>query len=180
MPSRLNTHTSRISDGVSDDPNRPPYIPRRSSKRKSQPVAADFPSARLSTVTGSPPPSPPKSRSLGQKHLTTSTSSRLPFGVRNSLSKSSHYSAGAESTASSTGAIGDEENQMPALGHGRNPSSALGHHAPDIKGDRPSSMGYVPQHRASDNIRNVVSGSHELAGRTAEFVGTPNPRPGPV
>jgi Transient receptor potential (TRP) ion channel/ML-like domain len=172
LPSRLNSRASRVSEGAYDSPSRPPYVPRRSSKRKSQ-QAADFPAARLSTVTASPPASPQKARSPGHKHLTSSTSSRLPFGVRNSLSKSSHYSTGADSTASSFGVMDDEENQVPSFSHARHSSSVLGAHAPDIKGDRPSSMGYVPQHRASDNIRRVDSGSPEFEGSTAEFVGNP-------
>ncbi len=173
LPSRINSRASRGSRDVADGQSRPPFIPRRSSKRKSQQIAADFPSARLSTVTASPPPSPQKARSPGRKHLTSSTSGRLPFGVRNSPSKSSRYSAGAESTASSIGPLGDEENQVPSFAHGRHSSSALGAHAPDITEDRPSSMGYVPQHRARDNIRKVDSGSPEFAGSTAEFVGNP-------
>jgi Transient receptor potential (TRP) ion channel/ML-like domain len=175
LPSRLNSRASRVSGGASDSPTRPPYVPRRSSKRKSQ-VAADFPAARLSTVTASPPASPQKARSPGHRHLTSSTSGRLPFGIRNSPSKSSHYSTGAESTASSFGVMGDEENQMPSYSHARHSSSVLGAHAPDIKGDRPSSMGYVPQHRARDNIRRVDSGSPEFEGSTAEFVGNPEQR----
>jgi Transient receptor potential (TRP) ion channel/ML-like domain len=173
LPSRINSRASRVSTRASDGQSRPPYIPRRSSKRKSQLSAADFPAARLSTVAASPPSSPQKPRNPGHKHLTSSTSGRLPFGLRNSPSKSSRYSAGAESTTSSMGVMGDEENQTPSLTHARHSSSALGAHAPDIKEDRPSSMGYVPQHRARDNIRNVDSGSPEFEGRTAEFVGAP-------
>lgn len=176
LPSRINSRASRVSSGPSDGQHRPPFIPRRSSKRKSQQIAADFPAERLSTVTASPPSSPPKSRSPGHKHLTSSTSGRLPFGVRNSPSKSSRYSAGAESTASSIGFVGDDENLPPSFTHTRHSSSALGALAPDIMEDRPSSMGYVPQHRASDNIRNVDSGSLEFEGSTAEFVGSLNQR----
>jgi hypothetical protein len=178
LPSRINSRASRVSAGVSDGQSRPPYVPRRSSKRRSQLPSADFPTARLSTVVASPPSSPQKARSPGNRHLTTSISGRLPFGVRNSPSKSSHYSAGAESTASSVGVLGDEENQVPSYTHVRNSSSALGAHAPDITEDRPSSMGYVPQHRASDNIRKVDSGSPEFEGSTAEFVGSPTQRIG--
>ena len=154
LPSRGNSRRSQVSGGAGAGPGRPPYIPRRSSKRKSSQAAADFPAAHLSTVTASPPSSPPKARSPGHKHLT----------------------AGAESAASSAGAIGDEENQAPSFSHGQNPSSALGAHAPDIREDRPSSMGYVPQHRASDNIRKIDSGSPEFASSTAEFVGSPTQR----
>ncbi|KAF7513925.1 hypothetical protein GJ744_006539 [Endocarpon pusillum] len=175
LPSRVNSRASRVSGSVSDGPPRAPYVPRRSSKRTSGHLTADFPAARLSTVAASPPSSPQKARGPGHKHLasTGSTSGRLPFGVRNSPSKSSRYSAGAESTASSIGPLGDEENQVPSFTHARHSSSALGAHAPDIKEDRPSSMGYVSQHRASDNIRKVDSGSSEFKGSTAEFVGTP-------
>jgi Transient receptor potential (TRP) ion channel/ML-like domain len=173
LPSRGNSRTSRVSVGAAAGSSRPPYIPRRSSKRKSSQFAFDLPAAHLSTVTASPPSSPPKARTPGHKYLTSSTSGRLPFEVRNSPSKSSRHSAGAESTASSIGVMGDEENQAPSSTHVKNSSSALGAHAPDIREDRPSSMGFVPQHRASDNIRKVDSGSPEFEGSTAEFVGSP-------
>lgn len=179
LPSRINSRTSQASKGATDSQSCAPYIPRRSSKRKSHPVAADFPASRLSPVTASPPSSPPKGRSAEHKHHAGSASGRLPFGLRNSLSKSSRYSAGADSTASSMGGLGDEENQAPSYVHARQSSSALGAHAPDIMEDRPSSMGYVAQYRARDNIRRVDSGSPEFKGSTAEFVGNPTLRARP-
>lgn len=177
LPSRINSRASQASQDTPDAHRRVPGVPRRSSKRKSHQLSADFPAARLSTVAASPPSSsPPKTRSAGHKHLTSSTSGRLPFEVRNSPSKTCRHSAGAESTASSIVAVGDEENQNPSFSHTRHSSSALGAHAPDIMEDRPSSMGYVPQHRARDNIRKVDSGWPELEGSTAEFVGNPSQR----
>ena len=180
LPSRMNSRASRILAGASDGKSRPPHVPRRSSKRMSHQSATDFPAARLSTVMASPPSSPQKAHSPGHKHVTSSTSGRLPFGVRNSASKSSRYSAGAESTTSSIGPMGDGENETPSYTHARHSSSALGAHAPDIMEDRPSSMGYVPQHRASDNIRKVDPGSPEFEGSTAEFVENPSRRAGTV
>lgn len=177
LPSRVNSRASKVSGAASDGHSRIPYIPRKSSKRKSQQlVVADFPAARLSTVTASPPSSPPKSHRSGHKHLNSSFSGRLPFEVRSSPSKASRRSAGAESAASSIGALVDEESRTPPFTHARQSSSVLGAHAPDITDDRPSSMGYVPQHRASDNIRKVDSGSPEFKGSTAEFVGSPTQR----
>ena len=179
LPSRANSRVSQVSGGAAARAGRAPYVPRKSSKRKSHPYAADFPAAHLSTVTASPPSSPQKALSPGHKHQTNSTSGRLPFAMLNSSSKSSRYSAGAESTASSFGAMGDEENQAPSFPQVRNSSSALGAHAPDITEDRPSSMGYVPQHRANDNIHQVDSSSPEFEGSIAEFVGSPTQRPRP-
>lgn len=177
LPSRVGSRASKVSRGVFKDAHGAPYVPRKSSKRHSQQLVADFPVARLSTVAGSPPSSPPssprKARSPGHRHLTSSISGRLPFGVGSSPSKSSRHSAGAESTASSIGVMADEETPLPSFSHVRQSTSALGSHAPDTMEDRPSSMGYVPQHRASDNIRKVDSGSPEFKGSTAEFVGNP-------
>jgi Transient receptor potential (TRP) ion channel/ML-like domain len=180
LPSRVNSRASRGSRDLQDSSSRPPYIPRKSSKRKSSQMSGDFPTARLATVPASPPVSPRKPRTPSHKYLTSSTSGRLPFGIRNSPSKSSRYSTGAESTASTINPLGDEENVAPSYSHTRHSSSALGAHAPDIREDRPSSMGYVPQHRASDNIRKVDSGSPEFEGSSAEFVENPTQRVRPL
>lgn len=167
MPSRLGSQTSHTSKR----PGRTPVLPRRSSKRASSqdPPAdsAEFTDSRLPTVHASPE---------GQKgrHLTPSTSGRLPFQPTASRTR---YSIGGESVTSSFHGDGDEENQTPTpyTHHGRSSSSALGALAPDLRGDRPSSVGYVQQHRASDNIHQSPE-SPEFAGASAEFLGQPSRR----
>jgi hypothetical protein len=181
LPDRANAHAQPQSGDGTRGSTQPPYIPRKSSKRFSQVATADFPTTRLSAVTTSSPPAPcppismasaPKQERFGHKHLSSSTSGRLPFGMVNSPSRTSRYPSGIESTASSIGGIGNEENFVVPFGHARHSSSALGPHAPDIVDDRPSSMGLVPQHRAGDSIRKIEVDSPQFEGSTAEFVGS--------
>jgi hypothetical protein len=82
-------------------------------------------------------------------------------------------STGAESIASSVLRMDDDaENQaLHYTYHDQQSSSALGAHAPDLRDDRPSSVGFVQQHRASDHIHHSPD-SPELAGSSAEFIGT--------
>jgi hypothetical protein len=167
MPSRLGSQTSHASKR----PGRTPLLPRRSSRKASSQDAAaesaDFSDSRLPTVSASPE---------GQKarHLTPSTSGRLPFQPTAGRTR---YSIGGESITSSFHGDGDEENHIPNpyIHHGRSSSSALGALAPDLRGDRPSSVGYVQQHRASDNIHQSPESS-EFAGASAEFLGQPSKR----
>jgi Transient receptor potential (TRP) ion channel/ML-like domain len=166
MPSRVGSHTSHASKR----PGRTPMFPRRSSRKASSQDAAaesaEFSDSRLPAVAASPEPSPQKSR-----QLTTSSSSRLPFQP---TAGHKRYSIGGESAISSHHGDGDEENQAPQpyTHHGRNSSSALGVHAADLRGDRPSSIGLVQQHRASDNIHYSPE-SPEFAGSSAEFLEQP-------
>lgn len=162
LPSRVGSRSSATYKSAAGEESNPPFIPRRSSKRKSQ-FPPDFPSARLAPVAGSPPNSGGKIWSPGHKQQSSSASSRLPFGTG---SRSNRYSTGAESLAE-----GDEDAHATPFFHG----SDHGRQAslsPNLMEDRPESMGYVAQHRASDNIRQV-SGFTELEGSSAEFVGGP-------
>lgn len=169
MPSRLGSQTSHTSKR----PGRLPMLAKRSSRRASSQDAAaqsaEFSDSRLPTVSGSPEPSPQKLR-----NPTPSASGRLPFQP---TSDRRRYSIGGESTTSSYHGDGDEENEVPKpyTHHGRSSSSALGVHAPDLRGDRPSSVGYVQQYRASDNIH-ISPESPEFAGTSAEFLGQPSSR----
>jgi hypothetical protein len=169
MPSRLGSQTSHTAKR----PGRTALLPRRSSRRASSqdPPAesAEFTDSRLPKVFASPE---------GQKtrHLTPSASGRLPFQPTAGRTR---YSIGGESTTSSFHGDGDEdeENQVPKpyTHHGRSSSSALGALAPDLRGDRPSSVGFVQQHRASDNIHQSPD-SPEFVGASAEFLGQPSRR----
>lgn len=174
MPSRVGSKASKASRERSLR-NAPPTVPRRSSKRQSLIGSGDFgsggfPAARLSTVAGSPPPSPQTPRRLpnhqhgSERHLNPTATGRLPFEPSKS--------AEAESATSSLTPVGDEENQPPESGrHARHSSSALGSLAPDIRSDRPSSVGYVAQHRAGENIHEASPDSPEFLGSSAEFIG---------
>ena len=100
-----------------------------------------------------------------------SPSGRIPFSeAQNTAPKDNRLSTGANSTVSSA-YPNEAENQTPVVtqndGHS---SSALGVHAPDLRDDRPSSMGFVQQHRASDHIHQSPE-SPEHAGSSAEFIG---------
>ena len=173
MPSRIGSRASKKSGGDRIRV-RPPTVPRRSSKRNSSLGSSGdfgpsaFPTARLSTVSASPPQSPQKPRKLynpddsSDRHLGPSTG-RLPFETSKST---------AASTTSSNTQAEVEESQPPrAPHHTRQSSSALGQLAPDIRGDRPSSFGYVPQHRASENIHEASPDSADIVESSAEFVG---------
>lgn len=177
MPSRIGSGSSKVSKRT----GRVPTVPRRSSRRaSSQDAAADaavFGDPRLSTVPASPPSSPNRARRQ-DRQLTSSNSGRFPFASDTayvSPAKSNRYSTGAESTTSSAMHVGgDEENETPAgyTHHPRHSSSVLGAHAPDLREDRPSSVGFVQQHRASDHIH-VSPESPEFTGSSAEFLGQP-------
>lgn len=166
MPSRVGSHTSHTSKR----PGRTPRLPRRSSRRASSQDAAaesaEFSDSRSPPVAASTENSPQKSR-----RLTPSSSGRLPF--QPAIGRKRH-SIGGESAVSSHHGDEDAENQalQPYAHHGRGSSSALGVHAADLRGDRPSSIGVVQQHRASDNIHYSPE-STEFAGTSAEFLGQP-------
>lgn len=172
MPSRVGSKASKVSRERSMR-NRPPTVPRRSSKRQSMGSgdfgAGGFPTARLSTVAASPPPSPQTPRKThdrldGPERRLAPSSGRLPFD--------SSKSTELESATSSLTPVGDDEYQAPEPSrHARHSSSALGSLAPDIRSDRPSSVGYVAQHRAGENIHEASPDSPEFLGSTAEFIG---------
>jgi Transient receptor potential (TRP) ion channel/ML-like domain len=157
LPSRIGSQASHVSKkGQRPRPGDiPPIptIPRKSSRRTSQdivlPGLTSFPQARLSTVAASPPTSPVQQR---DRQVTSSASGRIPFSTFHaSPSKNNHY--GADSPTSSFIHVGDEDNQAPGA-----------RYEYDSRDERPSSVGFVQQHRASDNIHY----SPNEVGRSAE------------
>jgi Transient receptor potential (TRP) ion channel/ML-like domain len=168
LPSRMGSETSKKSKKRQktrpEDVPAVPAVPRRSSRRNSSRDIADSPSriprTKLAPVEGSPNGQRGSNATLG--------SGRLPFASNQaSPSKPSRYSMGHESTTSDYMQPGDEENKPPGPSytqHLRHSSSALGDHA---VGDRPSSVGFVQQHRASDNIH-YSPDSPEFEGSIAE------------
>jgi len=115
-----------------------PSVPRKSSRRQSQSV--DFTPVVISHQHSS---------------QTSIDSSRLPFERSNSNKRQSTIS-----TKSSTATTEDPS-------HTRNSSSALGNFSADVRGDRPTSVGYVHHH----NIRTINPLENpEYLGSSAEVV----------
>jgi len=156
LPSRIGSQASRASNN--GQRSRPgdippiPKIPRKSSRRTSKdvviPGSTSFPQARLSTVAASPPTSPIQRR---DQQVISSASGRIPFSTFNASSLKNNHDP--DSTASSFIHAGDEENQLPGERYEH-----------DSRDDRPSSVGFVQQHRTSDNIHY----SPNEVGRSAE------------
>ena len=166
LPSRVGSEASKRyrkkqpvgGEGVPDVP----ALPRKSSRRNSSRDIAEPPMirAKLAPVPGSPNAQRGSTATVG--------SGRLPFSSNQaSPSKPNRYSMGHESTTSEYMQAGEDENMPPGPSytqHLRTSSSALGNHA---AADRPSSVGFVPQHRASDNIH-YSPDSPEFEGSIAE------------
>ncbi|ETN43141.1 uncharacterized protein HMPREF1541_02299 [Cyphellophora europaea CBS 101466] len=175
LPSRIGSEKSRKSRkgqrSTLEDVPAVPAIPRKSSRRHSSrdlaaPSASLTGPAELSSIQGSP------NQQRGSQ-ATMKSASRLPFtNVQASPSKVNRHSMGGDSVASDYMHVGDEENAAPVsyTQHLRQTSSALGSHAFD---DRPSSVGFVPQHRASDAIHHSPD-STEFEGSVAEVLGRPS------
>ena len=183
LPSRIASKASSKPSyaGSSRKVGRSPAVPRKSSRRQSSQGSADLArvrAPRLATVGSSPPSSPPRANiasrgpglPLDHRLEPSKNPSRLPFESKNSSTKSDRLSTGAESTNSSIVPGSSEETRGQGTAHIRHSSSVLGSLAPDIRNDRPSSMGYVQQHRASDAIHRASPDNQSFLGSTAELV----------
>jgi hypothetical protein len=147
-----------------------PAIPRKSSRRQSGGGSQD----RGMVTAALYPPGPVKQNKGASQ---TSNTNRIPFAnSQPSPARTKRYSTGAESATSSVLRDGDENIpiQHPSYtGQLRqSASSALGSHGADWRHDRPSNMGFVQQHRASDNIY-YSPDSAEYEGSAAEIHGRP-------
>ncbi|MCJ1383555.1 hypothetical protein MMC17_006669 [Xylographa soralifera] len=183
MPSRLASKaSSRASGRTGHEITEPtPTVPRRSSRRTSSyGKASDFDTkdkARLSAIASSPPGTPQRQSipSSWPLNPSGSISRRIPFGPDQTHSRSISESKFAEpSTFSNTDVSPGEESINSLGGHTRHSSSVLGRNATSVRGDRPQSLGYVQQHRASDNIHIVNPLDQPLSGSTAEVVEGPS------
>ena len=179
LPSRIASRaSSKPTRNNTRNSKRPPTLPRKSSRRDSPHGESDLEAIRLSTIAGSPPLTPQRSGRLydpntpsSQRVQPDSTLQRLPFESILSPSGQDRLSVNAESATSSILTRPSDENISQVTSHGRHSSSVLGSLAPDLSSDRPSSMGYVQQHRASDNIHTASpDGSPQLLGSSAELV----------
>lgn len=162
QPTRDNTQRSRA-----------PTVPRRSSRRDSSTDLSKLGHRKLSTVAASPVSTPRQSARL---QAPEDRSHRLPFqSHQNSLSDTTHLSAGGQSLGSSStvypASLQAADDDAP--GHARHSSSLFGGL------DRPTSMGYVQQHRASDNIHTASPLRGSLVGTSAELVDDSQTSPDP-
>lgn len=160
-PTRENTHRSGKSSTASRSDIQHEYF-----------ESADV--ARIPTMVHSPTLNPQRSSRLYDpnylppEHLRPldSVSKRLPFEPRISSQDTRPSTAVESSTSSITAPTGNAVES----GHARHSSSALGALAPDIRQDRPSSLGYVQQHRAGDNIHTAGSNEPSLLSSSAEVM----------
>ncbi|MCJ1437986.1 hypothetical protein MMC27_007373 [Xylographa pallens] len=183
MPSRLASKASSRASGRTDrEITQPtPTVPRRSSRRTSSyGKASDFDmkdKARLSAIASSPPGTPQRQSVTSSWPLNPSgsPSQRIPFGPKQTHSRSISQSKFTEPSTFSTIDVSPGEESINSLGgHTRHSSSVLGRNATSVRGDRPQSLGYVQQHRASDNIHIVNPLDQPLSGSTAEVVEGPS------
>ncbi|KZF22462.1 hypothetical protein L228DRAFT_153582 [Xylona heveae TC161] len=188
LPTRAGSKASSRFSGRS-----PPSVPRKSSRRHS---AGRFPTStdpnstnRLSTIEISPPPSPEMVHRSGstseppeQSHNlrpSTASSGHLPFGSEPSSASGRRFSAGGDSTASSMLAARRSLSAADEATRVDRPGAEL-HHAslhrlaPHTQSDRPTSMGYVQQHRT--NVHMIAPGYQPHVGSTAEVVDMPKRR----
>ena len=194
MPSRLNSKSSyrppqTTAHLISENT---PKIPRKSSKRTSSyGNASDFSKdkARLSVIPSSPPGTSHRQSITPSWPLKTSTSvsQRIPFGGDPSPSHTLELASSGAASAFSTQTTPLSEDGTGAMsGHSHHSSSVLGPYAAETREDRPSSLGYVQKHRASDNVHIVHPLHPPMSGSTAEVVDdsyqrsvTPEPSPRP-
>ncbi|KAI9813212.1 MAG: hypothetical protein M1826_002528 [Phylliscum demangeonii] len=164
-----------------------PTVPRKSPKRRSIPqIKVPKGPSRLAAVRASPPASPNASPAAEpERRRSAASSPRMPF--RSSEHSSLHErrpSTDDESRASSllpVFAPGDAglavplpiaSAAAPASGAGSGPGSGLASASASFH-SRQTSLGFVPQHRASDSIHTVPETSAagvDLQGRTAEIL----------
>ncbi|WEW59009.1 hypothetical protein PRK78_004477 [Emydomyces testavorans] len=155
---------------------RPPTIPRKSSKRQSsvdiesgpdgplKAMSTSYPSTRQELTT----PETPR-----PKHLQLSSAqqpARLPFTSKSSSTRSDQISS--NSAGSSINNPTDEDPATPRPTH-RSRRSGPERYVSQKRPERPSSLGYVQQHRASDHIHNAASSSSPFSESTAEIVKDP-------
>ena len=173
LPSRIGSkasskHPSSRPTRESTQRSKAPTIPRKSSRRDSSTDLSKLGAFRkLSTVEASPSSTPRQSTRLQapEDHHT-----RIPFDShKSSASHSTHLSAGGQSVTSTSSVypLSSQSIEDDGPGHARHSSSLFG----GI--DRPSSIGYVQQHRASDNIHTPSPLAPDLIGSSAEVVNDP-------
>ena len=187
LPSRV---TSRASSKLPRNEagklkGRAPTVPRKSSRRTSSQGRVDIDGgigASLSVIAPSPPSSPPKDGSSHERissvsaglQPSSSTPQRLPFTLSPSSSKHhTRTSSGADSNLSDLLVPASEWDNGESRRSLRRSSSVLD---PGAHDDRPSSLGYVQQHRASDNVHIANPNDRIFHESAAELIDDPNRR----
>ncbi|KAL9102349.1 MAG: hypothetical protein Q9163_002499 [Psora crenata] len=177
LPSRIGSKaSSRLTRQSAWKTTSLPIIPRKSSRRdsSSEKSKAD---TRLPTVAQSPSVTPQRTSRTYEGNVPTSgglqapeiNAKRLPFDShKRSTSHGTHLSAEDSSANSSMYPLTTPDDDTDHNGHARHSSSVLGIHK--FQFDRPTSMGYVQHHRASDHIH---TGGTSMLGRSAELVDDP-------
>lgn len=175
LPSRITSKaSSRPTRHASRRSETPIQLHRRHSKRMS--LRDEFNGddglglSKAAPLPASSPQSSPRHddpNNISQDQPSGIISNRLPFESRVSSSQD-RPSTGIESATSSI--LPPNSNDRDTAKHLTQPPSALGSHAPDLRQDRPSSMGYVQQHRASENIHTANPEEPALVGSSAEVV----------
>ncbi|PGH11172.1 hypothetical protein AJ79_05014 [Helicocarpus griseus UAMH5409] len=154
----------------------PPTIPRKSSKRHSSADWTDrkpeinfhlrSSSEDIQGVNNSGQPQQSSSQ-------TTIQQTRLPFGSKSSSTRSDSAPTRSNSSAQHTT---DEESNNNNTNNNKKQKRTRQSSAPYSPSERnqgrPSSMGFVQMHRASDHIH--VSDTASFSGSTAEIVGDPS------
>lgn len=175
LPSRIGSEASRKSKKrppPGDIPDVPmvPAIPRKSSRRQSAGDSGGRPRMSGAGPSAYAYHSSPYNKSASQNLGVN----RIPFAsAQTTLGHNKRYSTGAESTNSSVLRDGDEN--VAVQSHAtdlRDAGGALGAHGADVLEDRPSTMGFVQQHRASDHIH-YSPDSAGFEGSAAEIYGRP-------
>ncbi|KIW69861.1 hypothetical protein PV04_02184 [Phialophora macrospora] len=175
LPSRIGSEASRKSRGKqakAQDRDIPavPAIPRKSSRRQSGGGSQD----RGIVTSALSAPGVPKQY---HGHTQSLNTNRIPFAnTQPSAFRNKRYSTGAESATSSVLRDGDDNIPVQHPSYTSQlrqaASSALGAHGADLRHDRPSNVGFVQQHRASDHIH-YSPDSAEFEGSAAEIHGRP-------
>ena len=181
-----NRNVSKASSTATREPSRrrmkPPSVPLKSSRRESRHADLHNDTAdrsRLSTVAQSPPTTPQRTGKLydpaqsahERPQASDTVTNRLPFESHLGSSHDGQISGGAESSTNSSLVVPTNDvNSTDQTSHARHSSSALGSLAPDIRRDRPQSMGYVQQHRASDHIHTASPDDLSYLGSSAEVI----------
>lgn len=186
LPSRMHSRTSSAPMGESSR-RAPPTVPRKSSRRHSQHSdirGGTNEGVQLSTILQ---PSQSTTQDIGRlnnsgqgsqhrRQPVDGTVNRLPFETHLSPIQDGRRSADAGSSANSSLLIptNEDEDLQGAATQTRNRPSALGFLAPDTRQDRPQSMGFVQQHRTSDNIHTASPDDPAHQGSSAELVDEPS------
>lgn len=169
LPSRIvSKASSRSTRNTTRKSKRPVEMARRSSQHG--PLDEDFETEDRVKLHKIPslPSSSPQQPSTRQNHAwlpegslqpSATISNRLPFDSQTSSSRGDGPLTSVNSTTSSILPNNHSENK-----------SALGSLAPDLRQDRPTSLGYVQQHRASENIHTASPDKPSILGSTAEVV----------